>query len=417
MLRPGQVITLCVVALLTLGVVMVNSAGMTVDAKNSAAGLLLSRSTIYMALALAAMAFVAFLAPVHWLEAVRPREPATDASSPSSTTTGPSGWSLGTLWVGTLGLLAVVCVVYLPGIGSARKGQNRWVEFRLPAIGDLTIQPSELAKWGLVILIAWYAAVMGRRLASFLAGLLPALVAIGLIAAAVALADLGTAVLLCAVSVALLLAAGAKLWHFLVMLPPAALALAAAIIAQPFRLDRILSFLQPYQDPQGKGYQMIQSLVAIANGEIFGRGLGNGLQKFGYLPEDTTDFLFSIICEELGLFGALLVIALYAALLLSGIAIVRRQTGPMLKLMALGVITTVGVQALINLAVVTGLAPTKGIALPLLSSGGTGWILTAASLGLLVAMDRLNAPDEAHAAAASTSGGLLVALPLPPGRA
>lgn len=409
MLRPGHVIAICVVALLTLGVIMVNSAGMTVDAKNSATGLLLSRSTIYMALALGAMAFVAYLAPIHLFEAVRSREDSVGTPI-------PSGWSLAGLWIGTLSLLAVISVVYLPGLGSARKGQHRWIEFRLPGIGDLTIQPSEFAKWGLVLLIAWYAAIMGRRLDSFFRGLLPALIATGLVAAFVALADLGTAVLLAAVSVAILLASGARLWHFLLMLPPAALAFAAAVIAQPYRLERILSFMEPYKDPQGKGYHMIQSMVAIANGEVFGRGLGNGLQKFGYLPEDTTDFLFSIICEELGLFGALLVLALYTTLTLAGLAVLRRQTGPMLKLIALGVVATVGVQALINLAVVTGLAPTKGIALPLLSSGGTGWILTAASLGMLIAMDRLHAPDEAHVQAATTSGGLLVALPLPPGR-
>jgi hypothetical protein len=165
-------------------------------------------------------------------------------------------------------------------------------------------------------------------------------------------------------------------------------ALAAAIITNPYRIHRITSFLDPYQDAQGKGYHMIQSMVAVANGQFFGRGLGHGLQKFGYLPEDTTDFLFAIVCEELGVFGAALVIFLYGALLWSVLSVIRREPSRFLKLIALGVMATVGLQALINLAVVTGLGPTKGIALPLLSSGGTGWILTAASLGLVIAMDR-----------------------------
>ncbi len=402
-MRAGQMVVVCVVGLLTLGVVMVNSAGMTVATRGSATTLLLGRSTIYMGLALLALGLVAWLAPVRRFETVREREAGT--GEPWG-----SGWRLPGLWLGVLGLVAVVAVVYLPGLGSARKGQSRWVEFRLPGVGELTVQPSEIAKWGLVVLIAWYAAVCGRRLESFWRGALPGLVAAGVVAAAVALADLGTAVLMCAVAAAMLVAAGARLWHLALMLPAGALAFGAAVLAQPYRLERITSFLRPYEDPQGKGYHMIQSLVAIANGEVWGRGLGNGLQKFGYLPEDTTDFVFSIVCEELGLFGAVLVLCLYGGLVWAGVAIARRQPGAMLKLLALGVVATVGVQAVINLMVVTGLAPTKGIALPLVSSGGTGWILTAASLGLLVAMDRLHAPDAAHERAADASGGLLVAL-------
>jgi len=139
-------------------------------------------------------------------------------------------------------------------------------------------------------------------------------------------------------------------------------------------------------------------MVAIANGNITGRGLGFGLQKFGYLPEDQTDFLFSIIAEELGIAGVTLIISIYIAMLLAGLNITRRQTDPLLRFAALGITITVAFQACMNLLVVTGLMPTKGIALPLLSSGGTGWILTAASLGMLIAMDR-TAPKPAHAGA------------------
>jgi cell division protein FtsW len=190
------------------------------------------------------------------------------------------------------------------------------------------------------------------------------------------------------VAAVMLIAAGARLWHFAAMAPLGLAAVAGAIIVSPYRVKRILAFMDPYADPEGTGYHMIQSMVAVANGQVFGRGLGFGLQKFGYLPEDRTDFLFAVICEELGLMGATAVIALYAGLLWAGLAIIRREPNTLLKLAALGVVATVGLQAVINLAVVTGLGPTKGIALPLLSSGGTGWILTAASLGLLVAIDR-----------------------------
>jgi cell division protein FtsW len=221
----------------------------------------------------------------------------------------------------------------------------------------------------------------------FWRGLAPGLIAAGVVAGAVAKDDLGTGVLIAAVACIVLLAAGARLLHFLMFIPPAAAALVALVVASPYRFVRIETFVNPYLQPQKAGYHMIQSMLAIAGGEGTGRGLGYGLQKFGYLPEDTTDFLFSIICEELGIAGAALVMGLYAILLWAGLAIVRQQRVLVLKLIGTGVLATIGLQALINLAVVTGLGPTKGIALPLISFGGTGWILTAASLGLLAAMD------------------------------
>jgi cell division protein FtsW len=172
-----------------------------------------------------------------------------------------------------------------------------------------------------------------------------------------------------------------------------------------------MAFVDPYADPQGIGYHTIQSLVAVAGGEGFGRGLGHGLQKFGYLPEDRTDFLFAIICEELGIAGAALVITLFLTLLFASLAVASRERSPLLRLFTLGVIATVCLQAIINLAVVTGLAPTKGIALPLLSSGGTGWILTAFSLGLLIAIDRGNAGFAASEAGREDDIGIDQAVP------
>jgi cell division protein FtsW len=388
MLRAGQVIVICVFALLTLGVVMVTSAGMTIDPKApvTVQSVLLSRSTIYMALALLAMGVVALAAPVRWLARVD-----------EGLGGGGNGWRMPLLWAGVVTLIALCAVVYLPGVGAAKKGSHRWLELHIPGLGAQSVQPSEFAKWGMVLLMAFYAASMGSRLGRFFTGLLPGLVALGAVAGFVVLEDLGTGVLIGAAAVVTLLAGGARFWHFAMMVPVGLAGFVAAVLAQPYRMKRVTSFLDPYQDPLGTGFHMIQSMVAVANGQIFGRGLGHGLQKFGYLPEDTTDFLFAIICEELGLFGAVLVVSLYAGLLWAGVRVVRKQTAPMLKLLGLGVITTVGVQAAINLAVVTGLGPTKGIALPLLSSGGTGWIMTAASLGLLVAMDRLNEEQEALA--------------------
>jgi cell division protein FtsW len=143
---------------------------------------------------------------------------------------------------------------------------------------------------------------------------------------------------------------------------------------------------------------MIQSMSAVAGGGLPGRGLGNSIHKFGYLPEDTTDFIFAVICEEFGMIGCMLVMSLYVILIFCGLSILRRASHPFHQLLALGVITTIGLQTLINLTVVTGLAPTKGIALPLISHGGTGWIVTCFFLGLLASMDRqMEREDEAAA--------------------
>ena len=373
MIRAGQVVFLCVLSLLCIGVVMVSSAGMSVADGQQVTfeTIVFSRSTAYMLIAVAVMLAVGYL-------------PITRLAEWSVTTR----WTLALIPLMVLGLLTV----YTPLVGHEVKGSSRWI--KIPGLG-LTMQPSEIAKWGMIVLVSWYCIRKADVLHKFKEGLLPALIGVGVLAAMVIKEDLGTGVLILAMSTVVLIGAGARIWHFAAMMPVAALGLGAAVLAAPYRVKRVLTFLDPYSDPEGRGYHGIQSLVSIANGKLFGRGLGFGLQKFGYLPEDKTDFLFAVICEELGLIGATLVIVLYLVLLVAGWRIVKRQQSAMLKLVGLGVLSTVGIQAIINLLVVTGLAPTKGIALPLLSSGGTGWILTAASLGLIVAMDRNTVRDAA----------------------
>jgi cell division protein FtsW len=291
-------------------------------------------------------------------------------------------------------LILVLLTSYLPGLGHEVNGARRWIRF--PGT-DFTMQPSEVAKWGLIAVLGWHGVRRAGVMHRFDSGLLPGLAMIGVIAAIIAHQDLGTGVLVGLAGCLMLVAAGARVGHLLAFVPVAIVGFIVAVRAEPYRMRRIETFLNPYLDPEGAGYHMIQSLVAVANGGGPGRGLGFGLQKFGYLPEDRTDFLFAVICEELGLAGAALVVALYAYLLWSVLAIVRRESSPLLKLVGLGIGATFGLQTVINLAVVTGLAPTKGIALPLLSYGGTGWVLTAASLGVLVAMDRAHARQEAPA--------------------
>lgn len=366
MLRAGDGIVLCVLALLCVGVVMVNSAGLTLDPDQAVTfeSILWSRPALYMAMASLVMFAVALLRVDRMA-----RRPALFRLVPALF---PA-------------LIVMLMLVYAPVVGKEVNGAKRWLQ--LPGTG-FSMQPSELAKWGLLMVLAWHGARRAGVMHRFDSGLLPGLLIIGPIAGMIAKEDLGTGVLIGAAGCVVLIAAGARLWQLLAFVPIAAVGVLIAVITSPYRMTRLTAFLDPYADPEGSGYHMIQSLVAVANGQFFGRGLGFGLQKFGYLPEDRTDFLFAVICEELGVAGALLVMALYLAVIWCGASIIRREPSPFLKLLGIGVISTFGFQALINLFVVTGLAPTKGIALPLLSQGGTGWIMTAASLGVLVAMDR-----------------------------
>lgn len=407
-MRPGWTIILCLLTLLGVGLVMVRSADTKVqpipspeplDFSTGAALLVVpdpvapsdptlrdafvemvtSRAAVYAGLAIAA-ALLAALMPARLLDGIdglaRVRRPG--------------------LWfaLAIAAILAVLVLVYIPGVSREAKGAKRWVEMALPGVGDFSWQPSELAKWALPVALAIFAAARGGAIASFWRGLLPAGVGVALVCGLVMLEDLGTAVLIASACGLVLLAAGIRWWHVIALATVAAVGSIYAIRTSPYRMERITSFVDPWADPADTGYHMIQSLAAIAGGELTGRGLGNGLHKLGYLPEDTTDFLFAIICEELGVVGAAGVAGLFALLMWSCLSVVRHERGAACQLIALGVTATVSLQAIMNLAVVTGLGPTKGIALPLVSAGGTGWVLTSASLGLLIAMDRRQARRE-----------------------
>ena len=364
MLRAGHGLILIVVSLLAFGVVMVNSAALTIDSAHSIElrDVLLGRTTIFAVIA-AMMMVIASRIPVDRLYTAR-------------------GLASPVPWI-ALGSILILLVVHIPGIGQEVNGARRWIN-----LGFTTFQPSELVKWGIIIVLAWHGARWASSMHKIAVGFLPPLILIATVCGLIGMEDLGTAVLIGIVSIAVLIAAGCRVWHALLIAPAGAVAFVAAVIHSPYRLDRLRAFLDPYQDPQGIGYHVLQSMAAVSGGGLAGRGLGNGVHKFGYLPEDTTDFIFAIICEELGFVGAATVVFLYAALLVCGLSIIRRVDHPFHRLLGLGILLTIGFQAVINLAVVTGAAPTKGIALPLLSSGGTGWVVTAFSVGLLVSMDR-----------------------------
>ncbi len=366
MITPGKLVWWVVIALLGLGVVMVNSAGVSVasDEPLTVASLMTGRPMIYAALAVLAM-----LLTSRWrLDRLNARGPANPV----------------VILVGLA--IVLLLLVLVPGVGIEINGSRRWL-FIPPRSLNLTFQPSEIAKWVMVVALAWWCARHAGAMRRFGSGLLPPAVLLGIVCGLIIMEDLGTAVLIGAVGGLLLLAGGTKWWQLAAPLPVAIGGVAAMIATSEYRVRRLVAFVDPFADPGGVGYHPIQSMVAIAGGAT-PRGLGNGIQKLGYLPADTTDFLFAVICEELGIAGAALVIGLYLVLLWAAVAIIRECRHTFGRLLGLGVVLTISLQALMNIAVVTVVVPTKGIALPLLSYGGTGWVLTAAALGLLVAIER-----------------------------
>lgn len=388
MSRSWPIIAVAALSLLGFGLVMVSSAGIEVtgataetpvsDPALSVQGVLSGRSGSLAGLSILAMA-LGFVLPVRRIAGCLGVPLQADRVSPWVTYLG--------LGFGVVLLIAPLGLVYT-SLGHEANFSRRWL-----TIGSVRFQPSEVAKWGAVVVLAWYAARRALQnpespLGRFGIDLLPAMIGLGLITVAIMKEDLGTAALVAAAGGVIVFAAGMRWLHLALLVPTALGALVVGVLAEPYRLRRVTSFLRPFEDPADSGYHMIQSMAAVAGGEITGRGLGHGLRKFGYLPEDTTDFVFAVVCEELGVFGAGLVVLLYA-MLLGGIGLVAwRERHTVLQLFCIGVAAVIGLQAAINIAVVTGLMPTKGIALPLISMGGTGWILTCGCLGLVMAIAR-----------------------------
>ncbi|CAA9441184.1 MAG: Stage V sporulation protein E / Cell division protein FtsW [uncultured Phycisphaerae bacterium] len=278
----------------------------------------------------------------------------------------------------------LLCVgVLVPGIGTAINGARRWIK-----LGPVQIQPSELAKWAAVVFTACWLTRPGADERGFFRGFVLGLLPVGGLCLLVVIQDFGTAVLIGACALTMLLAGRAKWWHVAVLLVPAVAAAYWFVAAKEYRLRRIMAFRDPYASPQGEGYHMIQSLLSFTTGGVTGRGLGNGVQKLGYLPEDTTDFIFAVICEELGLFGAMLVVVLYLGIVFVTWETIRRKRDDFGRLLAFGVASMVGLQAAINIAVATVSVPTKGLSLPLISAGGSGMVITSAALGLLYSVTR-----------------------------
>ena len=271
--------------------------------------------------------------------------------------------------------------VFVPGLGKSNYGATRWI-----GIGGFTLQPSELAKYGFVVFASAYMSDDMGRVRTF-KGVLPVLLAGGVICLLIII-EPNMSVTMCVgvLMLAMLFAGGMKIKHFLIIFIPAMLAVPIMIIAEPYRLSRLSAFIDPWESPRGEGYQLIQSLYALGNGGWFGTGLFRSRQKYRFLPFAESDFILSIIGEELGFVGVLCLFIVSGALVWRGIRVATRAKDFFSFLMATGITLVYGIQTVINALVVSGSIPPTGLPLPLISSGNTSLIITMASMGVLYAI-------------------------------
>jgi cell division protein FtsW len=283
-----------------------------------------------------------------------------------------------------LGAIGLLVAVLAPGIGTSSFGASRWL-----GVGILRIQPSEIAKLALCLYAAHVIALRERTETEWGRVLRPIAVVTALMAVLVlAQPDMGTAAVVIAIALAIVVAAGApgRAVAFTVLL--LALGAACAAIAMPYRRARLLSFLNPQADPAGTGYQLLQSKTGLGAGHLFGLGLGNSREKWGLLPNPHTDFIFSIIGEELGLLGTLLVLGLLVALVLLGLRVARNAPDRFGQLCAVGISAWLGAETIVNVGAAIGILPITGIPLPFISFGGTSLVIDMAAVGFLVGIAR-----------------------------
>ncbi|MFC4183076.1 stage V sporulation protein E [Saccharococcus thermophilus] len=281
--------------------------------------------------------------------------------------------------------LLIICFVLLvlvliPGIGMVRNGSRSWI-----GVGAFSIQPSEFMKLAMIAFLAKYLSENQKNIISFKQGLLPALALVFAAFGMIMLQpDLGTGTVMVGTCIAMIFVAGARISHFIGLGVLGLAGFAALILSAPYRIKRITSFLNPWEDPLGSGFQIIQSLYAIGPGGLFGLGLGQSRQKFFYLPEPQTDFIFAILAEELGFIGGSLVLLLFSLLLWRGVRIALGAPDLYGSFLAIGIICMVAIQVMINIGVVTGLMPVTGITLPFLSYGGSSLTLMLMAIGVLL---------------------------------
>lgn len=274
----------------------------------------------------------------------------------------------------------LLALVFVPGIGVAANGARRWLR-----LWPTTFQPSELVKIVMVIFLADYMDKNINRMRDFRYGILiPVGVMISFQGIIMFQPDFGAVMSLGILTVFLLILGGARLRHVGSLILFAMPVIYILIISSEYRMKRMLSFTDPWKDPFDSGFQLVQSLIAFGSGSVWGVGLGGSKQKLHFLPEVHTDFIFSLIGEELGLLGVILVLGIFLWLFIQGIRVSRRTTDPFSYYLTLGLTMMIGVQAIINIAVTTGLMPTKGLPLPFISYGGSALLINMAAVGILI---------------------------------
>lgn len=276
--------------------------------------------------------------------------------------------------------LALLLAIPLSTWGVSAGGSTRWLRFN-----EISFQPSEFARFALIVFLGYSMSKKGERLKDLYVGFLPHILVLGTFITLIILQpDFGSVVILGAITWIMLFVGGARILHLsasLLLLVPF---LYIYMIHAEYRLKRIMSFLDPWRYSTDEGYQIIHSLMAFGSGGIWGAGLGKGFQKLFYLPEPHTDFIFSVIGEELGLLGVLVILGLYGIILWRGISITRNSGDDFAAFVAFGMTLAIGLQVCINMGVTLGLLPTKGLALPFLSYGGTSLLMNMASIGILM---------------------------------
>jgi len=285
------------------------------------------------------------------------------------------------------GLIMIITIPLLFAVFAFEpvNGARRWIQ-----LGFASIQPSEIAKYAVVLLLAKSMDEKGERIQSLIYGVIPYLLVSGAVAAIILVEpNMSIASVIMMVTIIMIFVAGAKSFHIFGLIVPAAIAGAFLLIfSKDYRRDRFLNFLDPWKDAAGEGYQLIQSLLALGSGGIWGLGLGQSRQKCYYMPEPHNDFIFAIIGEELGLIGTIFIIGLFMVLVWRGIRTAVNAKDTYGTLLATGITSIIAVQAIVNIAVVTGSMPVTGVPLPFISYGGSSLVINLTAMGILLNISR-----------------------------
>lgn len=280
---------------------------------------------------------------------------------------------------------AMLVAVFIPGVGVENYGAKRWIN--LPFF---TIQASEIAKFGFIIFTAAYMAKNYEKMSTF-RGLIPVL-AVGVAMCVLIIAEPNMSITMCMIMLtfAMLFVGGAKMKHFLVLIIPVALLVPVLIMLEPYRLKRLTAFLDPWSSPLGEGYQLIQSFYALGSGGLFGLGLFNSRQKYLFLPFSESDFIFSVIGEELGLVGCVAVVAVYCVVIWRAVRIAKNANDRFGCYLSAGIAAITAIQTAVNIAVVTGSIPPTGLPLPFVSAGTSSLVVFCAGIGTLLSVERFS---------------------------